>query len=344
MEWNNAELANVAELVPRENGGFLLQRVPERVRAELNPQAQNRVRQCANTEIRFVCESLVDEVTLDLESDSDGADLEQYTGNYASGERVIMNQGDRRELTFGYANRLLEVLRFEEGDLPRTGFDPRVIRLRLRGRWIVHDIQGNIRPPIFARETPSRRMLVYGTSISQGQAASGSHLTWTAVCARWLQKDLINLGCGGSCLCEPAMADYIADEAEWNSAVMEISVNMLRRAFTGPQFRERVEYLLERISRHRRQTIFCTSIYPYFGDLGPQYHWDSMKAESANEFRKIVEDVVRKLGRINLIYVHPHELMSDFTGLTHDLLHPADEGMVEIGLRFAEKIRAVRAL
>jgi hypothetical protein len=344
MEWKNADLANVAELVPQEKGGYLLQRVPEQVRAELNPQAQNRVQQCANSEIRFVCEDLDGQVTLDLESASDGADLEQYTGNYPSMERVRMNKGERRELTFGYSNRLLEVLRNEEGDLPRAGFDPRVIRLRLRGRWLLHDIRGSYRAPIFARETPSRRLLVYGTSISQGQAASGSHLAWAAVCARRLEKDLVNLGCGGSCFCEPAMADYIADEAQWNSAVLEISVNMLRGGFTTDQFRERVEYFLERISQRRRQTVFCTSIFPFFGDLGPEYYWESMVADHPNEFREILQQVIRKLGRINLIYVPPHELLTDFTGLTHDLLHPADEGMVEMGLRFAEKIREWRAM
>ena len=97
-------------------------------------------------------------------------------------------------------------------------FHPRVVRVVLfRGVFRLHDVQGDLRPPA-AAELPELTMLSYGTSITHGSVATAFHLTYVAQAAWRLGVDLINLGVGGACLCEPAFGEYIGARPDWDVA------------------------------------------------------------------------------------------------------------------------------
>ncbi len=73
---------------------------------------------------------------------------------------------------------------------------------------IALDENAEILPP-----TPYAHMLpvvFYGSSITQGGCASRGGTAYSAMLARDLDTEILNLGFSGNCRAEPAMADYIA--------------------------------------------------------------------------------------------------------------------------------------
>ena len=126
-------------------------------------------------------------------------------------------------------------------------FHPRVVRVVLfRGTFHLHGVDGDVRPPA-AAELPDLTLLSYGTSITHGSAATAFHLTYVAQAAWRLGDDLINLGVGGACLCEPAFGEYIGARPDWDVATLALSVNMIARGFTIEEFTQRTTYLVQQV-------------------------------------------------------------------------------------------------
>ena len=65
--------------------------------------------------------------------------------------------------------------------------------------------------------------------------------------ARAADLDVLNLGLSGSCLCEPAMADFIGSRDDYEIATLEVGVNM-RNGVSPEEFRTRVSYLLDAVA------------------------------------------------------------------------------------------------
>ena len=133
-------------------------------------------------------------------------------------------------------------------------------RVRLGGTNRIHfvslDTAGHkVRPPL-PNETPSRRWAAYGSSISQGFSASQLANPWTQLAATNLRYDLINLGFGGCCHAEPALADYLAERTDWNLCSLELGINLCDKPITLEEFRTRVAYMLDRLrGTHTDATI-----------------------------------------------------------------------------------------
>jgi hypothetical protein len=68
-------------------------------------------------------------------------------------------------------------------------------------------------------ELPPKRLLAYGTSITEGTASTAAHLSYLAQAGRRLGMDVVNLGSSGSAYCEPEMAHYIASRKDWDVCV-----------------------------------------------------------------------------------------------------------------------------
>jgi hypothetical protein len=245
---DSIQFHNVAELRAVDGqDGRLVQRVPESVRTDLEA-AQSRVRHPAGVELRFVPDGPV-ELTL---STMPGGDCEEITVRVFWGP--IQGQ---EEYVVGTTPRTIELSmpdsigRLRSDAVEDLVFDPRVCRVRLPGEHrggytLYHGIEGEVRSPT-AEEVPDRRLLAYGTSITEGEAPLAEHLTYVDQTARRLGADPINLGVCGTAYCEPAIADYIAEREDWDVATLSISVNMVGR-FPPETFRERAEYVIETIA------------------------------------------------------------------------------------------------
>ena len=149
-----------------------------------------------------------------------------------------------------------------------------------------------------------------------------------AQAARGLGADLINLGVGGSAFCEPEIADYMASRQDWHVASLCLSVNMIGGGFSPEQFRERAGYLVRQLGDTGRP-VLCLSILPYFGDICADVEGNHGKGY-APAFRQILAEIVEAAGE-NVELLERSEAMTDLHGLSADLIHPADDGMIEIG-------------
>ena len=148
--------------------------------------------------------------------------------------------------------------------------------------------------------------------------------------------DVINKGMGGSCLCEKAMAEYIARDKDWNFITLELGVNM-RTRFTANEFEEHASYLINIIKRENPiKHIFLITIFPNYAG----YYKDKDRIDRKNELE--FNEVIRKIHReIKDDYVHlieGSELLKDLSGLTCDLIHPSDYGHMAIGKELANKM------
>jgi len=330
---DNVELHNIAEARPVEGReGLRLQRVPEEVRLALNEKAQQRMLSPACAEIRWVSEALTTRLTL---SSEEVTDVVPFFGLFQSRERYTIGPEPQTiEVTLPE-----RVAQLDPAFCAGMPFSPRVARLLLAGGPLyVHEISGDgLRPPT-ADELPRTRYLAYGTSITHGAAATGPHLTYAAQAARRLGADLINLGVGGSAYCEPELADYIAAREDWHVASLALSVNMIGAGFSLDEFYERVSYMVNAVAGvNPARPVVCITIYPHYREFGPQYEDPEAKG-TPEEYRQRLRDAVAACPHPNVHGIEGPEILRDPGGLTVDLIHPADNGMIEMGENLARRI------
>ena len=335
MIYKNVELHNIEEVRSiKGHDGVRLQRVPEDVRLALNEGAQLGMLQPDSAEIRFVADSPVCRVTLSSEAQSR---VTVFNGLFDDRQRFIIGPEPQTiELVMNERLRQLDKIYWS-----KMSFSPQVYRVILGGPErepvFFHGIEGRgIRPPE-ADEIPSLCYLAYGTSITHGVEAEGPHLSYASQTARRLGADLINLGVAGSAHCEPELADYIAGRSDWHIATLALSVNM--QGFPLDVFRERVSYMVNKVAGSRpKRPVACITLYPYWRDFGIDDK-DAVYGRSSEEYRRILRDVVGACPHDNVHLLEGPQILTDISGLTSDLIHPGDNGMIEMGRRLAEKLK-----
>jgi lysophospholipase L1-like esterase len=334
------QLWNCGGVEPTEDGqGVLLYRVPKKVRDQLDtvtPDGKEKdgakqMRVAAHSEIRFVLNegAKLENVKLHLRSKT-GPSVFWFWGDVLAGDAKV-SAGERATPITPYGHGLLFSLMDQ---YPKGRFANRVCRVVVQGLEVeFRGIEGDVRPPKPDELAPV--MLSYGTSISQGAYASRADLAWNALTARALGYDFINLGSSGTAYCEPAIADYLAG-LTWDLCVLEISVNM--GDFTTEQFKERAGGMIDKLAKtHPKAQIVCISLFPFgTGDL-----WAANKPKT-QERRDALAEIVKASGHRNVHFVSGPELLS-FTGLSPDMLHPSDHGMIEISTKLALRIREISA-
>jgi len=332
------QLHNVGGAESNADGtGVMLYRAPKEVRDQLDtttPDGKEKdgarqMRVAAHSEIRFVLNEgeKPENVRIHLRSTA-GPSVFWYWGDILAGEAKI-SAGDRAKPITPTGHGLMFSLMEQ---YPRGRFANRVCRVVVKGLEVeLTGIDGDVRPPKPDELPPV--MLSYGTSISQGAYASRADLAWNALTARALGYDFINMGSSGTAYCEPAMADYLAG-LKWDLCVLELSVNM--GGFPIEQFKERVGSLIDKLAKsHPDAPIVCISLFPFgTGDL-----WDFNKTKT-QERRDALAETVKASGHKNVHFVSGPELLS-FTGLSPDMLHPTDQGMIEVATKLAPRIRNI---
>jgi lysophospholipase L1-like esterase len=332
MIYDQVELFNVAEVIHVPGRpGVVLQRVPEWTREGLQEGARIASRRAAGVEIRMVSEGWAP-VAVELACYEAAGQAYVYYGNYyveqigIGSEPTVIRIAARSPNFFpSIAEQLLD-----------DSFSPNVWRIVLEGGEMhLIGIEGEqIRPPA-SDEVPSRKFLAYGTSITQGIAARTPDISYVKQVGWRLERDVLNLGMSGAAHCEQVMADYIAGRNDWEFVLLCMSVNMFNQGVTIEEFRERAAYMACTIaSHHPSKPVVCIGLFPFFGDLGWTWPERNPQASSA-QYREALRDIVVNSKLSNLYYVDGKELLTRFYGLTHDLLHPGNLGMIEIGERLA---------
>jgi lysophospholipase L1-like esterase len=328
---DNVELHNIDEVV-EVGGAVRLQRAPEALRLKLNEFAQEKVLSPANAEIRFVCQGPSVRLTLSSEGQTDAT---VFYGPFQGKQPLVIGAEPQ---VFEFPAQPDRLARIPEDFGNTLAFSPKVCRIMLQGAPLqIHAIEGDVRPPV-AGEVPALRYLAYGTSITHGNAATGPHLTYVAQVARRLNADLINLGLGGAAHCEFEISDYIAARKDWHVATLELSVNMVGAGFSLDEFYERVSYMVNKVAgSDTSRPVACITIYPHFRDLGDSFSTPNQVA-SPEEYRQKLRDAVAACPYPNVHLIEGPDILQQFSDLTSDLLHPADNGMIQMGENLARKL------
>ena len=84
----------------------------------------------------------------------------------------------------------------------------------------------------------------------------------------------------------------------------------------------------------------CISLYPYVRDLGiadagAQY------GGTPKEYRQALRDAVAACPTPNVHLIEGPDILTDIRGLTHDMIHPGDHGMIEMGRNLAHRLNTL---
>ena len=220
------------------------------------------------------------------------------------------------------------------------GFSNEVVRIVLQGEaFYIRSIHGAHRPPD-DHEIPCQKLLSYGTSITQGIGCTSPDLGYPWMLAHRLGYDCYNYAMSGNAFCETAVADFLAESGTYDIITLELSVNMLGNGYSCETFRKRLRYLINRLrDRNPSAQIIATGILPYFQDQG--LHDPLAQNGSPDAYRTVMQEVVTSYDSSRIHILNPWQLLS--TGnLSADLIHPGNQGMIELAEQFYQEIVSYR--
>jgi len=331
------ELHNIAELdCSAGYPGPLVRRIPKAVVDQLENGAQvaGHATLC---ELRFVAERgpRLAVVLTALES----SDLFVYRGDFLHAHVSLPANGLCRhvlELTHAPFSKL------RSEALAGWVSAPQVWRLVLDGPVLFHgiDLMGcTIRPPR-ADEKPARRWLAYGSSITHGYSPVTRMQCYVAQTARRLGVDVLNLGLSGACWCEPAFADYLASRDDWGFIICELGVNM-RYSCPPDEFARRARYLVEALTaRQPGKPVILISPFPTGEDFLRE---PNIATANTQAYCAALSSLADEFAARNVHLVKGSDILSHFTGLTSDLVHPSTEGHTLMSENLAARLRAILA-
>jgi len=310
-----------------------LYRVPASVRQHLNQKSREQMHKMAHGEIRFVLNEgeKLENVAVHVQMDGKAvAYVDFFYGDY---QYWLFNRPVRGGAKLKFPTH--GVFSVRKDRVPNGRYPTYLCRMVFNGPPMkITGVEGDIRAPR-ADELPPI-MVAYGTSITQGARASRADLSWPALTARVLGYDLVNLGSSGSAFCEPQMADYIAT-LDWELCVLSLSVNMVRR-FSVEAFQQRAEYFVNTVAAAKPDaTVACISLFPYFVD----FDREGPNKQKVAGYRQALEQICRDSKHKNIRFFKGTDLLSP-TGLTQDLIHPGDHGMIEIAQKLTAGLKDLK--
>ena len=317
MLYRVLQLYNIAELLPDETSSSLaLTRIPNDLRMSLNQLACDRASHATGAELRFNLQS--DEAIITLCCPEKPAICEVWQGDFLVDWHIVGTEPT--EIVVKNPARLerLSVMPAQHNSM----FDSDLTRVLLPYRPATQlvDVRGEWTPPR-AEQTPTRRLLMYGSSITHGNSAIRPSGCWAHRTAQLLKVDAINLGFGGGAHLEPQMADYLAARDDWEMATLETGINI--GGIGRVEFARRIDYFIETIARALPDKwIFCLGVFRCNADVQGE--------PTFAEFRDEVRRKVESLNMPRLVYLDGLEMGPSLTGLTADLVHPSPAGMEEI--------------
>lgn len=304
-----------------------MNRVPEELRLKLHGMALDAAYFGCGTEIRF---NLEDEEVKVLLKRMPGKGIVggygiaevyygSFQGSWQDSPRIIGNDAVEIVVKKPENIELLSKLTREY----RLPYDPELVRILLPYEWgnCLIDIKGKCSPPRQG-QTPERKCLSYGSSITHGGTAIRPSGSYAMRIARNLGVDLINLGFAGSAQMEGEMADYIAERQDWDFATLEMGVNVIEM-WSTEQFAEKVDYFVSRIAEaNSDKWIFCIDLFSQTMDFE--------RNPKIREYREVVKRKVESVKLPKLVYICGRDLLTSVSELTADVLHPSEDGMEEI--------------
>ncbi len=310
------EFHSVTEVKQRPDGGKQLLRIPESVLHQLNEGGRRVGLESIGCEVRFITPAQICCVTVGALTNESLVLV--YRGPFLHSEhRVPANT--IRTMHLETPVRLAGV---RPDVMKKFAFSPEVWRI-IFNRHIgvfygVESFGHPIRPPT-KDELPQRRWLAYGSSITHSNAYDG----YPHHAARRMGVDLLNCGLSGSCHCDKAMADFLANRKDWDFATMELGINM-RVAYTPEQFHERAKYLIHTmVEKNPDKPIAVITHYPTDVTFAAN---PGRPGEIEHAFDNSCRQIVADLKHPKLRVIEGGQVLDRYDGHGADLVHPGQLG------------------
>ncbi len=208
---------------------------------------------------------------------------------------------------------------------------PDLVRIVLLGKRIrIDEVKGEFTDPLES-DVPDKKILVYGTSLSQGTSTHVAGLNYPALLGRKLGMDVDNYSLAGQCLLEDHVVDWLSSlKEDYRLILFEPSTNLLAQGYSKEEFKNRVNYTLNRFQRsYPKALIVCIDLFESLFDHG--YYGKFVLDSSPEEYRSAFEEIVKKQDG-NILLVHAKDLL-DRKDLSLDMMHPTTLGYYEIASR-----------
>jgi len=321
--YQDIEFHNVAEMESFLSG-WVLQRFPKEVRRSMISGSSCATRACG-CEIRFVTES--PKVSITLLAQESEAELFVFKGDFFHSAHRLP-AGAIRTITLEdppafrtVQPHLLEQARFSSKMWRIVAGDHPLTFLGLECHGYSH------RPPM-AQEKPRLRWLAYGSSITTGNGATHLQHGYVQQAAMRLRADVWNKGLPGACMCEREVADFLSERVEWEMVTLEIGVNM-RSSVPPNEFAERVEYLIGRMTAIQpAKPVVVITGFPNFCTYEIK---ETVSGINERKYNEILRRIVKDADDPNLLLAEGTDILTEFGGLTADLIHPSDAGHALMG-------------
>ena len=197
--------------------------------------------------------------------------------------------------------------------------------------------EARIAPP--APYAATGRIVVYGTSITQGGCASRPGMAYTNILSRALNAEVVNLGFSGSGKGEPVVARTIAQIANPGLFVLDYQANQTFEGLreTLPEF---VEILRD---QHEKVPVLVVSRIAFARDIT---HAGALsERERSRDMQARLVATMREKGDQHLHFFDGSDMLGDdFDECTVDGVHLTDLGFLRVARGLEEVVRRLSGI
>ena len=285
-------------------------------------------------EIRFVPEDTVSITLTNLDASFPENKVEVSYGDfmlaheYSFKDQLVLQIDPLRRIC---DPKLIEV--FKENSC----FDPELVRITILSKRIrIDEVKGAFHLPE-EKDLPEKKILVYGTSLSQGTSTHLASGPYPYILARKLKMDVDNYSFAGQCLLEEEVVDFLNSfQKDYDLILFEPSTNLLAQGYSVLEFVRRVEMTLRRFSdAYPKADIYCIDLFESLFDHGVygQFHLSC----TPEEYREAFAKTVRNISNEKIHLVEARKLI-ETRNISIDLMHPTSYGYFEIAEHLYQRI------
>lgn len=182
----------------------------------------------------------------------------------------------------------------------------------------------------------NNKIVIYGTSMTQGGCASRPGLVYTNILSRKMQCEWVNFGFSGNAFGEATFAKILSDISDATMFVLDYEAN----AGTNGKLEKTLEEFIRILrQKHPVTPIVVVSRVKYLFD-----ELDVEKGKRREEIRQFQVKLIRKLRKTDshLYYVDGRKLFGeDYHEYTVDSIHPNDYGFMVLAVNLLKELNKI---
>ena len=187
-------------------------------------------------------------------------------------------------------------------------------------------------------ESLQKRLVCYGSSITQSVRAKSPFYTWPGIAAVKKNMHITNLGFGGNCILDPIMG-YVMRDMQADIFCLELGANCYGGNLTDRSFMPCVIGLVETIRQKHKDTPIVLISPVYFPKGEIEKGESRMNMPDMRDVLEQTVEIFKSYGDENIYYVSGLELFgSEDIIYMDDKIHPNAEGQFVLAQKFIERI------